>query len=124
MSRKITTRRNYNIYNFPTENIVPEGHYWIRVDDISESITTTGKSAIDVYYTFQDENEKLYKVKMRYADGSIAQDEFFDAMVEAGVNDGADIADTIGITEEIDLEYVGNFGVIKNRIPFVEEEVE
>ena len=124
MSRKIITRRNYNVYNFPTENTVPEGHYWIRIDNISESITTTGKTAIDVYYTFQDETGKLHKVKMRYTDGSIAQDEFFDAMVEAGVDEGADITDAIGITEEIDFEYVGNFGAIKNRIPFVEEEVE
>lgn len=121
MKRKITARRNYTVYNFPTPETVPEGHYWTRIDNISDSITTTSKTAIDVDYTFQDENGNLYQVRQRYADGSYAQDSFFDAMVDAGVPDGADVMKAVGVTEEIDFGYVGDFGTIKSRCPYVEE---
>lgn len=121
MSRKITVRRNYDVYNFPTKDTVPAGRYWSRVDKISESMTMTGKPAIDVDYTFQDENGNLFNVRQRYPDGSYAQARFFDAMVDAGVPDGADIVDAVGITEEIDFDYVGDFGTIVSRRPYIEE---
>ena len=119
MSKKITIRRNYSEYRFPTPETVPAGRYWTRIEDIRESITSAGRTAIDVDYLFEEDSEEetLFHVRQRYADGSPAQDAFYDAMVNAGVPEGADITEAIGVTEYIDFSYSGDFGIIKKRRP-------
>lgn len=98
-------------FRYPIEDEVPAGYYYSTVEDIRIR-TKNGKDMIDVCYAIEGydykNKGKKFRMKQTYVIGSDYCQKFYDAMVDAGVRDGASLRDAIGAEECIHLAYVSD----------------
>ena len=130
----------YGKYKFPTYDEVPAGHYFSKIIAVKETITKTGKNAIEVYYKiknfstcYQVVNGILppttdipkYYIKQVYPKDTTYYAMFVDSMAEAlDIGDGEfTLNDIIGVTEYVNLSYDKyDIGGFSERIPFEVED--
>ena len=106
-------------FRYPIEDEVPAGYYYSTVEDI-QIRAKNGKDMIDVCYAIEGydykNKGKKFRIKQTYVVGSDYCQKFFDAMVDAGVRDGASLRDAIGAEERIHLAYVSDTSEIGSII--------
>ncbi len=116
-------------YKYPIEDFVPDGYYHSRVAkiDIRTKAGPNGenKVLIDVCYDIEGYDYKnrgqTYGIKQSYCRGSDYLQEFYDAMIAAGVEPDTPIRNAIGVRENIVLAYCAknsDIGSIVRRSPF------
>lgn len=122
-------KKQYNKYQFPHKDRVPEGEYFSKIVHMERTQTRWKKDAIAVYYDMvsfadmfdkvnnltdsEDELEVLH-IKQIYTYNSIALDDLLKSMSSASVFNywsALDMNKCIGITEKIFLEYRDECGI-------------
>jgi hypothetical protein len=99
---------------------VPAGHYFSVVKKLVPRVKE-GKVVLDAFYEIrQPRGSSVYHIKQSYPEGSSFLQDFYNAMIAAGVKPGPNLKDAIGVEEFIALAYVStksDFGSIVKRYP-------
>lgn len=107
-------------YEYPVEHRVPAGHYFSELKKLVPRIKD-GKEMLDAFYEIhQPRGQSVYHIKQTYTKGSTFIQDFFNAMIAAGVKPGPNLRDAIGVEEFISLAYVStksDIGSIVSRCP-------
>lgn len=119
------TRKKVNDFKFPSPNQVPAGDYISRVVSAKPYTTKSGNEAIEVKYEIKpastcqkiasgklpsNTDNPSYNIRQVYPIGTSFFDDYCEAMAEAVGADEVDLADTIGVTEHVTLDY-GNASI-------------
>ena len=118
MSSRAVTRRGTAVsYDFPKESAVPAATYESEIAEIVDTKTLAGVAAVDVHYILKDQRGKVRYVKQRYPDKSYHYERLNDALIDAGLPEGAPLSDAVGIREAIEVAYkdgstIGSFAAI------------
>lgn len=104
-----------------TASVVPAGTYRSRVASIADAECASGDAAIDVVYQLTDSTGKVVQARVRYPMEGYHLAQFVDAMMDAGLEDGAGLCDAVGLEENLTIVYpfTGSLGKIKSRSPAV-----
>lgn len=102
-----------------TASVVPAGTYHSRVVSIADAVCSNGDAAIDVVYQLTDSAGKAVQARVRYPVDGYHFNRFVDAMLDAGLEDGAALGDAVGLEEELTIvyPYAGALGKIQTRAP-------
>ena len=105
---------------FLSESAVPAGRYVSEIVAVHEAVTDKGKAAVDMCYTFTDAHGNVVEAKERFAIDGYYFEQLCEALLDAGLPDGAKISQAVGITESVDVAYPrpGAIGRIKTRTPY------
>lgn len=105
---------------FLSESVVPAGRYVSEIVAVYEAVTDKGKAAVDVHYSFTDAHGNVVEAKERFAIDGFYFEQLCEALLDAGLSDGAKISQAVGITESVDVTYPrpGAIGRIKTRTPY------
>ena len=107
-------------YEYPVEDRVPAGQYFSELKKLVPRIKD-GKEMLDAFYEIRHpRGQSVYHIKQTYTKGSTFIQEFYNAMIAAGVKPGPNLKDAVGIEEFISLAYVSatsDFGSIVKRYP-------
>ena len=120
-------------YKFPIYDDIPAGDYYSKITSIKETITKSGKEAVEVFYEIkdgttcykiangilpEDAENKPYYIKQVYPEGTQYYDDFVDSMAEALEKEDFEIDEVIGVTEYNTLSYdKGDIGGFSRRCP-------
>lgn len=102
-----------------TENVIRAGAYHSTIIAVEDACNDEGKPMADVTYHFVDANGKATDARVRYPVAGYHIERLFDALIEAGLSEGAPLTDAVGIEEEVTIVYPhdGALGKIKSRRP-------
>lgn len=118
---KILVRRRRSNRSAPmlTADVVPAGEYRSKIISITGSFCSDGTPAVDVIYCFADGSGRSAEAKIRYPLSGVHLERLFDALLDAGLPEGAPLTDAVGIVEEVVVAYPydGALGKIKMRRP-------
>lgn len=121
---KIVARRsqqNQQTKQIPmlTAEKVPAGTYHSTVAAMADSLCSNGDAAIDVIYDLTSNDGKTVQARVRYPVDGYHFNRFVDAMLDAGLEDGAALGDAVGLEEELTIvyPYAGALGKIQTRAP-------
>lgn len=105
---------------FLKESVVPAGSYISEIIAVHDALTNNGKLAVDIHYTLTDAHGNVLKAKERFALDGYYFSQLGEALLEAGLPDGAKLSQAVGITERVDVVYPrpNAIGRIKNRTPY------
>lgn len=100
-------------------SIIPAGRYTSVVANIVPTRTNAGANAIEVTYDLTDARGKLTKMREIIPEESFPYTRFSDAMISAGLPNGGNIFDAVGVEERITVEYPNPHGLgrITKRTP-------
>lgn len=99
------SRRSGTSYALPRAKVVPPGVYSSIVQKVSSSTTRAGDDAVDFCYDLTDTNGKVYHVLQRYPFESTACDDLSNRLIDAGLPEGSDFADAVGLKETVAVVY-------------------
>ena len=101
------------VVDFPKMEKVPSGFYFSEILDIQPRITNRGKKCLDVVYALQGFHEKLgdHVIRLSYPLNSQPLQDFYKAMLNAGIAPGPNMKSAIGVTEKIHLVYDDEDGI-------------
>ena len=102
-----------------TASVVPAGTYHSCVVSIADSVCANGDAAIDVVYELTSSDGKTVQARVRYPSDGYHLAQFVDAMLDAGLEEGAGLCDAVGLEENLTIVYpfIGSLGKIKTRSP-------
>lgn len=102
-----------------TADKVPAGTYHSTVAAMADSVCSNGDAAIDVVYQLTDSAGKAVQARVRYPVDGYHFNRFVDAMLDAGLEEGAALSDAVGLEEEVTIAYpfTGALGKIQTRSP-------
>ena len=102
-----------------TASVVPAGTYRSSVVSIADAVCANGDAAIDVVYELTSTDGKTVQARVRYPMEGYHLAQFVDAMMDAGLEDGASLCDAVGLEENLTIVYpfAGSLGKIKSRSP-------
>lgn len=102
-----------------TEQVVPAGTYHSTVIAVEDAHSEEGKAKADVTYRFTDAGGKTREGRVRYPLAGYHMDRLIDALIDAGLPEGAPLTDSVGLEEDVTVVYPydGSLGKIKNRRP-------
>lgn len=107
-------------YDYPVEDRVPAGYYFSELKKLAPRIKD-GKELLDAFYEIrQPRGQSVFHIKQTYTKGSTFIQDFYNAMIAAGVKPGPNLKDAIGVEEFITLAYIStksDFGSIVKRMP-------
>ena len=116
------------VIDFPRSKNIPAGYYFTEITDISARRTNSGKNCLDVVYHLEGFRGGEYDMRLSYPENSQPLQDFYAAMLKAGVPSGSRIDAAIGVTERIRLIYddEDSIGRIDARVydPIVEDDIE
>lgn len=116
------------VIDFPRSKNIPAGYYFAEITDISARRTNSGKNCLDVVYHLEGFRGGEYDMRLSYPENSQPLQDFYAAMLKAGVPSGSRIDAAIGVTERIRLIYddEDSIGRIDARVydPIVEDDIE
>lgn len=104
---------------FMKEKILPAGRYITRITAVQEAVSSSGDAAIDFCYEFSNAKGVVAEAKERCVIDSFHYEKLINALLDAGLPEGATIADTVGIVEDVVIAYPrkGALGLIQQRKP-------
>lgn len=104
---------------FITEKLLPAGKYIAKVIAVHEAISNSGDEAIDLCYEFTDSNDVVVEAKERCVIGSYHYERLGEALLDAGLPEGATLADAVGLCEDVYISFPrkGALGIIQQRSP-------
>lgn len=113
-------------YKFPICDEVPPAMYSSRVDFVEASLTAKKQPAVDVCYSLINADGDLFHIRQRYPKGSVFYQELVHALCNAGAPPGKNIAEAVGIIENLKIGYStgSEIGSITKRIPYPYKEGE
>lgn len=102
-----------------TSEILPAGKYYSEIIAIDDATCASGKPAADVTYRFTGKDGVSVTAKIRYPHKGYHIEQLFEAMLDAGLPDGAHLTEAVGVQEEVEVIYAyeGALGKIKTRRP-------
>ena len=102
-----------------TADKVPAGTYHSTVAAMADAVCSNGDAAIDVVYQLTDSAGKTVQARVRYPVEGYHFNRFVDAMLDAGLEEGAALSDAVGLEEEVTIAYpfTGALGKIQTRAP-------
>lgn len=116
------------VIDFPRSKNIPAGYYFTEITDISARRSNSGKNCLDVVYHLEGFRGGEYDMRLSYPEGSQPLQDFYAAMLKAGVPSGSRIDAAIGVTERIRLIYDDEDGIgrIDARVydPLIEEDAD
>lgn len=100
---------------------VPPGKYRSRIVSVRDTKTLSGAEALEVIYELTAPDGSVRKMREVIPDNSWAFGRFSDALIAAGLDDDGDIADAVGVTEDVVLTYPDPHGLghFSKRTPAV-----
>lgn len=100
-------------------SIIPAGRYVSKITSITPTKTSAGAEAVEVVYGLTDAHGKQLKMREVIPINSFPYTRFSDAMIAAGLSNGGDILDAVGVEEKITIEYSDPHGLghISKRTP-------
>lgn len=100
-------------------NKVPPGAYRSKVLAVEDSVTQAGDPAVTIVYELTSPDGSQFKIREVIPVDSFFFEKFGDAMIAAGLEEGEDLLDAVGIEEEVFLDYPtpGSIGHFKSRRP-------
>jgi hypothetical protein len=102
-----------------TADKVPAGTYRATVLAVNDAQNDEGNPMVDVVYRFTSPGGKSAEAKIRYPIVGYYIDRLVDALIDAGLSEGASLVDAVGLEEEVTIVYPydGALGKIKTRRP-------
>lgn len=102
-----------------TERVVPAGTYHSTVIAVNDARNDEGNPMADVTYSFADAGGKSREARVRYPIAGYHIEKLIDALIDAGLPEGASLTDAVGLEEEVTIVYPydGALGKISNRRP-------
>lgn len=102
-----------------TADVVPAGSYHSRIIAVEDACSDEGKQMADVTYRFTDAGGKSREARVRYPLAGYHIEKLIDALIDAGLPEGAPLTDAVGIEEEVTVTFPheGALGKIKHRKP-------
>lgn len=102
-----------------TAEILPAGAYRSEILAIDDATCASGKPAADVTYHFTNADGISVEAKIRYPVDGFYFGILADALIDAGLPDGAPLTEAVGIQEEVTIAYPyeGALGKIQTRRP-------
>ena len=102
-----------------TTEIVPAGTYRSVVLAVEDAHSEEGKAMADVTYRFTDAVGEATEARIRYPVTGYHIQRLVDALIDAGLPEGAPLTDAVGLEEEVTIvyPYEGALGKIKRRQP-------
>ena len=100
-------------------NKIPPGVYRSKIASIKDVTTQAGDDAVEVVYDLTAADGSRLKMREIIPIDSYYYEKFGDALISAGLEEGADLQDAIGIEEDVVLDYPspGGIGHFKSRRP-------
>lgn len=110
---------------FIKEDILPPGKYVTKITAVSEAVTENSKPAVDLYYEFTNQKGEVVEAKERYIISGYYFEKLGDALIDAGLPDGAVISEAVGLKERVTVTYPrkGYIGRIQHRSPNISKTV-
>ena len=110
---------------FINEELIPAGKYTTKITAVMEAVTENAKPAVDLCYQFTNQKGEEVEAKERYVLGGYYFEKLGDALIDAGLPDGATISEAVGITERVTVVYPrkGALGHIQQRSPYKNKNV-
>lgn len=104
---------------FINEDILPPGKYVTKITAVSEAVTENAKPAVDLCYQFTNLKGEVVEAKERYVVDGYYFEKLGDALIDAGLPDGATISEAVGLSERVTVAYPrkGALGHIQQRKP-------
>lgn len=105
-----------------TANVIPAGTYRSTVVSVEDAVSEEGKAMADVTYRFMGVDGKTVDARVRYPIVGYHIGKLMDALISAGLPEGASLTDAVGIEEEVTVVYPheGALGKIKSRCPLAQ----
>lgn len=102
-----------------TAQVVPAGVYRSEIISVDDALCNNGKPAGDVTYLFTDDEGMSAEAKIRYPLAGYHIGILSEALLNAGLPEGAPLVDAVGIQEEVSIMYPydGALGKIQTRRP-------
>ena len=102
-----------------TTEIVPAGTYRSVVLAVEDAHSEEGKAMADVTYRFTDAVGEATEACIRYPVTGYHIQRLVDALIDAGLPEGAPLTDAVGLEEEVTIvyPYEGALGKINRRQP-------
>lgn len=102
-----------------TAEIVPAGTYHSAVLAVEDACSAEGKPMADVTYRFTNAGGEATEARIRYPVTGYHIQRLVDALIDAGLPEGAPLIDAVGLEEEVTIVYPfeGALGKIKGRKP-------
>lgn len=101
----ISRRTTGDGYAYPKAKVVPAGVYRSEVKKVTPSTTNAGDDAIDFFYELTNASSQKFHVRQRYPLESGACGELCDRLIAAGLEEGSDFSDAIGLEETVEIVY-------------------
>ncbi len=100
---------------------IPAGKYLSKIVKISCKKTRNGEDAVEVIYELTAPDGSVRKMREVIPYDSWAYEIFSDALIAAGLDDDGDIADAVGVTEDVYLSYPDERGLghFSKRTPVI-----
>lgn len=104
---------------FLKEDVVPAGKYVSEIIAVYDAVTDKSKDAVDIHYTFTDCEGNVVVAKERYVIDGYYFELLGEALLDAGLPNGAKISQAVSITEDVVVTYPrpGAIGRIQSRVP-------
>lgn len=102
-----------------TAEIVPAGTYHSVVLAVEDACSAEGKPMADVTYRFTNAGGETTEARIRYPVAGYHIQRLVDALIDAGLPEGASLTDAVGLEEEVTITFPheGALGKIKSRRP-------
>lgn len=119
LNTKIYRSKTPKSIPFITEKLLPAGRYISKVIAVHEATSNSGDAAIDLCYEFTDSNGVVVEAKERCVVGSYRHEILGEALLDAGLPEGATLADAVGLCEDVYISFPrkGALGIIQKRSP-------
>lgn len=101
------------------EKVLRAGVYRSKIVKVANKKTIAGEDAIEVVYAFTGADGKEITAREVLPVESYFFERFCDALIAAGLKDGDDLADAVGIEEDVEIDYPVPHGLgrLKLRCP-------
>lgn len=98
---------------------IPAGTYGAKILSITPTTTAAGAEAIQVIYKLTNVRGQTLLMREVIPTNSFPYRRFCDALIAAGVEEGSDILDAVGVEERITITYPDPHGLghISKRVP-------
>lgn len=102
-----------------TADVVPAGAYHSRIIAVDDARSDEGKLMADVTYRLTNADGKSADARIRYPVPGFHLDRLIDALIDAGLPEGASLTDAVDLEEEVSITFAhdGALGKIKSRRP-------
>lgn len=100
---------------------VPAGKYRSQIVKISFKKTLAGDDAVEIIYELTAPDGVIRKMREVIPCDSWAYERFCDALLAAGLEEDGDVADAVGVTEDVHLTYLNarGLGHFAKRTPVI-----